>query len=87
MLCCHVGCYGCCYGYRNEEISDTNKVDLHGLHVDEALEVLAELLCRKEQGTLVVMVGAANILLWAMHVGVQSFKRHIVTVLCLVNIY
>lgn len=31
-------------------------MDLHGLHVDEALEVLAELLCRREQGTFNAMV-------------------------------
>ncbi len=28
----------------------TNKVDLHGLHVDEALQVLAELISQREKG-------------------------------------
>ena len=54
-------CYGSRYGYRNEEISEYNKVDLHGLHVDEAVEVLAELMCRKEQGMFHALVVSENV--------------------------
>ncbi len=37
-------------GYRNEEFIATNKVDLHGLHVEEAIEVLGAMLYQRETG-------------------------------------
>ncbi len=48
LLC--VECVFGCYGYRNEEFIATNKVDLHGLHVEEAIEVLGAMLYQRETG-------------------------------------
>ena len=41
---------GTVFVYRESLYHNNNTVDLHGLHVDEALEVLETLLAQREQG-------------------------------------
>lgn len=40
----------CCHGYRNTALTTSNTVDLHGLHVDEAMDVLKRIIAERESG-------------------------------------